>query len=139
MKMKLDRPVIAIDFDGTIVTEEYPEIGKPIKGSIKYIKRLYNEGCYIIIHTCRSTDLPVILAKKYLDRAGIPYHKFNENLEQLIEKYGGDCRKLSADLYVDDRNLEPLPNNWKKIYKKVKKHFKGEYNFDRHKLQETVT
>ena len=32
--------VIAIDFDGTIVTHEYPKIGKPIPFAIQTLKKL---------------------------------------------------------------------------------------------------
>ena len=32
--------VIAVDFDGTIVTHRYPEIGKPISGAVETIKNV---------------------------------------------------------------------------------------------------
>ena len=48
--------VIAIDFDGTIVEEGYPNIGAMRKGAYKYIRKLVNEGHFIIINTCRSGE-----------------------------------------------------------------------------------
>jgi hypothetical protein len=33
------------------------------------------------------------------------FDAYNENLPERIAEYGGDCRKISADFYVDDKNL----------------------------------
>ena len=37
---------IAVDFDGTIVTHEYPKIGKPIPFAIDALKRLQQEDLH---------------------------------------------------------------------------------------------
>ena len=39
--------IIAIDFDGTIVTHEYPEIGRPIKGAIETIKAIIENVAHL--------------------------------------------------------------------------------------------
>lgn len=44
---------IAIDFDGTCVTPEYPEIGKDI-GAVPVLKRLVENGHKLILHTMRG-------------------------------------------------------------------------------------
>ena len=36
--------IYAIDFDGTIVTEEYPAIGKPIQATIEFIRAIQKRG-----------------------------------------------------------------------------------------------
>jgi hypothetical protein len=36
---------------------------------------------------------------------GLVFDAYNENLPELIERYGGDCRKISADFYADDKNI----------------------------------
>ena len=49
---------IAVDFDGTIVTHEYPRIGKPIPFAIETLKRLQQEGHHqLILWTCREGEL----------------------------------------------------------------------------------
>ena len=45
---------ISVDFDGTIVDESFPGIGKLKKDADKYINMLYEKDCNIIINTCRS-------------------------------------------------------------------------------------
>lgn len=44
---------IAVDFDGTCVTHEYPYIGKDI-GAVPVLKRLVEEGNRLILWTMRS-------------------------------------------------------------------------------------
>ena len=49
---------IAVDFDGTIVTHEYPNIGKPIPFAIETLKKLQQEGHHqLILWTCREGEL----------------------------------------------------------------------------------
>jgi hypothetical protein len=45
----------------------------------------------------------------------------NENLPSNIEKYGGDTRKMSADIYIDDRQLGGIPDDWLEIEKMIRK------------------
>lgn len=110
--------VISIDFDGTICELAYPEIGEIKKDASIYIRKLYNEGHKIIINTCRSGKYEGH-AQEFLDNAMIPYHYINSNLPSLIEMYSQDCRKISADIYIDDKCLMGLPETWKEIYNLV--------------------
>lgn len=111
--------VISIDFDGTICDSDYPLLGSRIKGARKYINKLYKEGYGIVINTCR-TQMPAADAIEWLDGHGIEYHYFNCNFPHRIYEYGMDCRKISADIYVDDKQVGILPS-WKEIYKHIKK------------------
>ena len=50
--------IIAVDFDGTVVTHEYPNIGKEIPFAIDTLKRLQTEGMHqLILWTVREGDL----------------------------------------------------------------------------------
>lgn len=97
--------VIAVDFDGTIVTAEYPRIGKVRNGAKEVITKWYNEGHTIVINSCRSGNMhkEMVVA---LVHNGIPFHYVSENSQALIDLYGGDTRKISADIYFDDKNPE---------------------------------
>ena len=44
--------IIAVDFDGTLCSDCYPDIGKPNLPLIELLKALKREGCPIIIWTC---------------------------------------------------------------------------------------
>lgn len=39
---------------------------------------------------------------------GIEFDAVNENLPELIELYGNDCRKINADIYIDDKAVNPM-------------------------------
>lgn len=113
--------IIAIDFDGTIVENAFPEIGALRKNAKEVINRLYKEGHDIIVNTCRSgrDETGAII---FLVKSGIPFHCVNRNLEKTIAEYNIDSRKISADVYIDDRNLQGVPDDWEEIYKLLQKH-----------------
>lgn len=98
---------IAIDFDGTIVSDAYPNIGN-MRGDAKmYINRLYDEGHTITINTCR-TGKEEGAARAWLELIGIKFHWINTNRPEDIIKYNADCRKISADVHIDDKDLFAL-------------------------------
>lgn len=49
--------VIAVDLDGTLCVNKFPEVGKPLPGVVERMRRLKQLGCYIIIHTARINPL----------------------------------------------------------------------------------
>ena len=93
--------IISVDFDGTLCEENYPDIGDCKPEVILKVKEAKEKGHIIILNTCREGG--------NLDRAlcwlrvcwGLVFDYVNENTEEGIKKYG-DCRKIGADLYVDD-------------------------------------
>ena len=52
---------IAVDFDGTIVEHEFPDIGPPVPGAIESLKRFQDAGVKIILWTTRSNQAAVIM------------------------------------------------------------------------------
>lgn len=112
--------VLSIDFDGTICELSFPEVGALKKDADVYIRRLYSEGHKIIINTCRSGKYEG-LAQDFLDENLIPYDYINSNLPSLITAYEQDCRKISADIYIDDKCLMGLPDTWEEIYNLIQK------------------
>lgn len=107
--------VLAIDFDGTIVELAYPKVGEMKPEADIYINKLYDEGHHILIHTCRCGEHEQD-AKEFLESKGIKFHELNNNIPHLIEMYANDSRKLSADIYIDDKCLMGIPDTWKEIY-----------------------
>ncbi len=106
---------IAIDFDGTIVEEAFPGIGKMKPEADKYINLLYREGHNILIFTCRTGSYEGD-AENFLRRKGIEYHYINNNMPSSIQYFKKDSRKLSADIYIDDKGILGLPSTWEEIY-----------------------
>lgn len=99
---------IAVDFDGTIVTHAYPAIGKELPGAIDTLKRLQSEGHRLILWTVREGKL-LDEAVEYCRNRGLEFFSVNENYTgEIPQTPDGErmaCRKLNADIYIDDRNL----------------------------------
>lgn len=109
--------VIAVDFDGTIVTHEYPRIGKPIPFAIETLCKLQKEDHHqIILWSCREGAL-LDEAVNYCASKGLEFYAVNSNFpEETVEIVR--ARKLEADLFIDDRNLGGLPD-WGVIYQMI--------------------
>lgn len=99
------REVIAVDFDGTLCENAHPNIGEllPMHKTIhEYIRMKHKNGALIILWTCRcgkELEAAISFCKKY----NIPIDYVNENDPERVKKYGYDSRKISADLYIDDK------------------------------------
>lgn len=108
---------IAVDFDGTIVEHAYPAIGKPIPFAIDVLKKLQNEeGHQIILWTVREGEL-LDEAVEYCRQRGLEFYAVNRNHPDANLTF--DPRKLSVELFIDDRNLGGLPS-WSTIYRMIK-------------------
>lgn len=100
-------PTIAIDFDGTLVENKFPEIGKPIPQIVEACKLLQNAGCKLILWTSRNGESLDIAVKFCQEVLGLSFSAVNQNLPEVQEEYGGDTRKVFADVYIDDRAYFP--------------------------------
>lgn len=111
-----DRLVIAVDFDGTIVDDAYPDIGKPKIFAFETLKRFKEDGHRLILWTYRcgsKLDEAVEFCKKH----GIEFYAVNCSFPE--EVYTETIsRKIHADLFIDDRNVGGLLG-WGEIYQKV--------------------
>ncbi len=112
--------IIAVDFDGTIVEHRYPEIGKEIPFAVATLCQLQRDmpGLHIVLWTVREGRL-LQDAVEWCEKRGLKFYAVNSNYPGEISSAADQgCRKVSADLYIDDRNLGGLPS-WPEIYKKV--------------------
>jgi hypothetical protein len=105
---------IAIDFDGTLHTGQWPEIGAPAPCAVEVMKRLKADGHYLIIWTCRDGKPQTDMINWLLDK-GIPFDRINDNSTENTERFGGNPRKVNADVYIDDKQVGGLPT-WNEIY-----------------------
>lgn len=101
--MKQRRKIIAVDFDGTLFTDEYPDVGYPIWKVINYCKEQKDKGAILILWTCRNGE-DLTEAVELAKSVGIDFDYVNENTRENLAMYGGrDNRKIYADEYIDDR------------------------------------
>ena len=98
--MAIHDATIAIDFDGTVVTHAYPEIGEDA-GAAPVLKELTDNGCRLILYSMRHGKL-LDRAVEWFRVRGIPLYAVNENPSQ---KRWTSSPKIHADLYIDDCNL----------------------------------
>jgi len=109
--------IIAVDFDGTIVSDAYPKIGKPRMRTINYIKDMKEQGCKLILWTCRH-DEQLEEALKFCKEIGLEFDAVNDNLDEIKELYGNNSRKIYADIYIDDRTFTPVEVYEERVRKK---------------------
>ncbi len=92
---------IGLDFDGTVVTHEFPKIGKDVPYCIETLKRVTNKGGKIVLITMR-TGKRLAEAVSYLNYHDIPLYGVNCNPRQ--EHYS-KSPKIYANIYIDDAAL----------------------------------
>ena len=97
--------IIAIDFDGTLFENNYPQIGLPKWNVINKCKELQQQGYELVLWSCREgKDLKHAVAQ--CESVGLHFNYVNKNPKWAIKMWkGNDCRKIGADFYVDDKNL----------------------------------
>jgi guanylate kinase len=103
---------LIVDFDGTIVSSQYPRIGTLMSGAKETINKWYGQGHKIGVWTCRAGE-HLDNCRRFLQSNGILYHFLNENDPDIIDFYGIDTRKASGDIYFDDKNIGGFPG-WQK-------------------------
>lgn len=98
-------PIIALDFDGTVVEHCWPEVGPPIPGAIEWLRRIQEAGARIMLWTNRSNQAFegrggfLTAAVRYLEGEGIQLWGINKNPEQHT---WSASKKQYAHIYVDD-------------------------------------
>lgn len=109
--------IIAVDFDGTLCENAWPDIGDPIQPVIDYVLSEQANGSKLILWTNRHHE-SLEEAVSWCENHGIAFDAVNENLPEVIEEFGGDTRKIFADEYIDDKatmpfiiRLNAIPNN----------------------------
>jgi len=103
---------IAIDFDGTCVTHEYPEIGREI-GAVSVLKELTDKGHQLILFTMRSDrkvktnfgnydEFFLKDAVDWFQKNDIPLYGIQKDPDQISWT---DSPKAYANIYIDDAAL----------------------------------
>ncbi len=96
------RKAIAIDFDGVLFSDAYPEIGIPNFVAIARAKQEKRRGAGLILWTCREGDL-LQAAIDACQEYGLTFDAINESLPDWLEAFGNRPRKVGASEYWDDK------------------------------------
>lgn len=96
----------AVDFDGTLCENAYPEIGAPNLPLIDKLISCRRLGAKVILWTCREGEL-LTRAVEFCRCYGLEFDAVNDNTEELKKAYGTNPRKIGADFYIDDKAVLP--------------------------------
>lgn len=97
--------VIAVDFDGTLCENKWPEIGASRWGTIAWVKaQKQARGAKIILWTNR-VGKRLAEAVEWCRKYGIEFDAVNENLPEVRAAFITDTRKVVADVYLDDKAM----------------------------------
>ena len=111
-----DTLTIAIDFDGTIVENAYPKIGKPLIFAFETIKKLQENRHRVILWTYRRGE-ELDQAVAFCVKHGVPFYAVNMSFPE--EDYDTSySRKINADIFIDDRNIGGM-KSWGEIYQEI--------------------
>lgn len=93
--------IIAIDFDGTLVRDKFPEIGE-IKINIWLAAlKAKSQGAKLILWTSRTGN-QLDEAVEFCRYNGLEFDAINDNIDE-VKALGWNARKVFATLYIDDR------------------------------------
>lgn len=109
--------IIAVDFDGTIVEHQYPQIGKEIPFATATLRQLIKDGHKLILWSVREGKL-LDEAVKWCEERGVRFYAVNKDMDEDATDHQGSehfSRKIKAHVFIDDRNLGGLPD-WGTIY-----------------------
>jgi hypothetical protein len=98
---EMDYEFIAVDFDGTLFENAFPNIGEPKRHVIEWCKSQQQKGAKVILHTCREAQR-LEEALKACAACGLHPDAINENpfTEWTLTE---QSKKPFADIYLDDR------------------------------------
>ena len=98
--------IIAVDFDGILCENAFPDIGRPYYEMVSFVRQLIDEGHEVVLWTARTGDRLAEAAMWCEDR-GLHFCAINENapsnLAQYLAEYPTPSPKVYADLYLEDR------------------------------------
>lgn len=101
--------IIAVDFDGVLCVNKFPEIGKPNYEIISLVKQLIDQEHEVILWTSR-VDNELVSAVRWCEDYGLKFCAVNDNAPsnkaKYLNKYPNGTRKVYADVYIDDHNLD---------------------------------
>ena len=99
------RRTIAVDFDGTLFTDNWPNIGEPKWDVINRVKAEQENGAAVILWTCRE-GWRLYDAVEACKKVGLYFDAVNDSTDEWKKFFDNETRKVGADEYWDDRAVK---------------------------------
>lgn len=101
--------IIAVDFDGVLVEDKFPDIGKEDAEMVSLVRELIEKpGIEVVLWTSRVAG-PLYNALSWCTQHKLFFDAINENAPSNRKKYEKiypmGTRKVYANCYLDDHNL----------------------------------
>lgn len=93
--------ILAVDFDGTLVTNKFPEIGEIRPEVWNAVLNAQEHDCKIILWTSRTGEM-LNKAVQFCHEHGLVFNAINDNILE-VKALGWNARKVFATYYIDDR------------------------------------
>lgn len=95
--------IIAVDFDGVLSSAgKWPEVGEPNEALMNGFQIFGLAATKVILWTCRvgeALESAVAQCREH----GLEFDAVNDNIPEIVELYGVNSRKITADYYIDDK------------------------------------
>ena len=115
---------LLIDFDGTVVEHQFPNIGPAMPKAFEVLKELQEYGYKLILWTCREDGLAgrhcLTEAIEFCLKHGIKFDGINAGIPEHDWRGGTTMpiRKPHAICHIDDHNLGGFPG-WEAVRKEL--------------------
>lgn len=101
--------IVAVDFDGVLCRDEFPEIGAPNYNMISLVLEIIDAGHEVVLWTSRADDR-LVEAVRWCEDRGLRFCAVNDNAPSNRARYEGlypnGTRKVYADVYMDDKDAQ---------------------------------
>lgn len=105
--------IIAVDFDGVLCEDSFPNIGTPNSDVIDFVKELIDSGHEVVLWTTRNGD-ELDAAVDWCGEKGLHFCNVNgpapSNEMKYRDRYPTPSRKIYADIYIDDHGTDFIKN-----------------------------
>lgn len=101
--------IVAVDFDGVLCRDEFPQIGEPNYEVVSLVREIIDAGHEVVLWTSRADDR-LVEAVRWCEDRGLRFCAVNDNAPSNKAEYGhlypSGTRKVYADVYLDDKSVE---------------------------------
>ncbi len=109
--------VIAVDFDGTIVEDNYPEIGEPKIFAFETLLEMQKSNHQLILWTKR-TGQELEDAVEFCRKYGVVFYAVNASYPE--EKFDGTAsRKVNCEVFISGKNIGGM-DGWGETWQEIK-------------------
>lgn len=97
--------IYSVDFDGTLCSNRFPEIGEPNLNLIQFLINQRRMGNIVILNTMREGKI-LDDAVNWCRKHDLEFDAVNDNAEVMKTIYKNNPRKIFANVYIDDHNAK---------------------------------